>query len=68
MSPTSLKLSRIQKKRQVTIPVEIRQRLGLVEGDLVAFIETDAGILLAPQTVVPTLPRLPQPPPARMEG
>lgn len=48
-----LKVSRVQREGQVTIPVEIRQKLGLEEGDLVAFIETDAGILLTPQTLAP---------------
>lgn len=51
---SSIKVSRVQKKGQVTIPVEIRQKLGLVEGDLVAFVETPAGIVLSPQTIVPT--------------
>jgi AbrB family looped-hinge helix DNA binding protein len=37
----------------VTIPIEIRQRLNLEEGDLVAFIETKEGIVISPQEVVP---------------
>jgi AbrB family looped-hinge helix DNA binding protein len=45
-------LSRVQKKGQVTIPFVIRQRLGLKEGDLVAFTETPSGVLIAPQEVV----------------
>jgi AbrB family looped-hinge helix DNA binding protein len=45
-------LSRVQKKGQVTIPSVIRQRLGLKEGDLVAFTETPSGVLIAPQEVV----------------
>lgn len=49
---TSQKYSRVQKKGQVTIPVEMRDRLGLKEGDLVAFIETDGGILISPQEVL----------------
>lgn len=52
MSP-ALKVSRVQKKGQVTIPVEIRQKLGLAEGDLVAFIETAEGIVISPHTIVP---------------
>lgn len=52
----SLKVSRVQKRGQVTIPIEIRQQLGLEEGDLVAFVETPQGVLLSPQTVVPTQP------------
>ena len=54
---TTVKVSRIQKRGQVTIPVEIRQRLHLEEGDLVAFIETKEGIILSPQEVVPATPR-----------
>jgi AbrB family looped-hinge helix DNA binding protein len=50
---TAPKLTRVQKKGQVTIPAEIRQRLRLAEGDLVAFIETEHGVMLVPQTVVP---------------
>jgi AbrB family looped-hinge helix DNA binding protein len=46
------KYSRLQKKGQVTIPVEMRDRLGLKEGDLVAFIETENGILISPQEVL----------------
>lgn len=49
----ALKVSRLQKRGQVTIPMEIRQRLGLEEGDLVAFIETAAGVVISPQEVVP---------------
>ncbi len=48
------KFSRLQKRGQVTIPIEIRQRLGLEEGDLVAFYETDSGIVISPQEIVPT--------------
>ena len=46
------KLSRVQARGQVTIPIEIRQRLGLEQGDVVAFIETDRGVLISPQEVV----------------
>ncbi len=49
----NLKISRIQKRGQVTIPIEIRQKLHLEEGDLVAFIETKEGIVLSPQEIVP---------------
>ena len=48
----SQRYSRIQKKGQVTIPVEMRDKLGLKEGDLVAFIETDEGILISRQEVL----------------
>jgi AbrB family looped-hinge helix DNA binding protein len=60
--PPALKVSRVQKKGQVTIPVEIRQKLGLAEGDLVAFIETKEGIVISPQTIVPAKPRAPMKP------
>lgn len=48
----ALKVSRLQKKGQVTIPVEIREKLGLKEGDLVAFIETEQGILISPREAI----------------
>ncbi|MBW7885466.1 MAG: AbrB/MazE/SpoVT family DNA-binding domain-containing protein [Caldilineaceae bacterium] len=48
----SQKYSRVQKKGQVTIPAEMREKLGLKEGDLVAFIETEDGILISPQEVL----------------
>lgn len=46
------KMSRVQDKGQVTIPIEIRKKLGLKKGDLVAFIETEQGILISPQEVI----------------
>jgi antitoxin PrlF len=46
------KLSVVQEKGQVTIPAEIRRKLGLKKGDLVAFIETEEGVLISPQEVV----------------
>ena len=46
------KLSKVQAKGQVTIPIEIRQTLGLQQGDVVAFVETDRGVLISPQEVV----------------
>jgi AbrB family looped-hinge helix DNA binding protein len=45
------KLSRVQKKGQVTIPIEIRDRLGIQEGDLVAFVETEQGVLITRQGI-----------------
>ncbi len=47
-----LKLVRVQEKGQVTLPVEVRKKLGLKKGDLVAFVETPDGILITPQEVV----------------
>ncbi len=45
-------LSKIQKKGQVTIPAEYRERLGLKEGVWVAFTETPGGLLISPQEAV----------------
>ena len=45
-------LSIVQVKGQVTIPAEIRQRWGLKKGDLVAFVETEQGVMISPQEVV----------------
>lgn len=46
------KLVRIQEKGQVTLPSEVRRRLGLKKGDLVAVIETPDGVLITPQEVL----------------
>jgi antitoxin PrlF len=46
------KLSVVQENGQVTIPAEIRRKLGLKKGDLVAFIETEDGVLISPREVV----------------
>ena len=51
---TTPKLVRVQEKGQVTLPADVRRRLGLKKGDLVAIVETDAGVLIAPQEVVAT--------------
>jgi len=45
---------RVQEKGQVTLPVEVRQKLGLKKGDLVAVIETEEGVLISPQEIVAT--------------
>jgi antitoxin PrlF len=46
------KLVRIQDKGQVTIPTEIRKKLGLKRGDLVAVMETPEGVFITPQQVL----------------
>src|SRR5918992_3619598 len=46
------KLVRMQEKGQVTIPQEIRKKLGLKQGDLVAVMETPDGVFITPQQVV----------------
>lgn len=48
------KLVRVQEKGQVTLPAEVRERLGLKKGDLVAVVETDEGVLISPQEIVAT--------------
>ena len=48
------KLVRVQEKGQVTLPTEVREKLGLKKGDLVAVIETDEGVLISPQEIVAT--------------
>jgi antitoxin PrlF len=48
------KLVRIQEKGQVTIPTEIRKKLGLKRGDLVAVMETPEGVFITPQQVLAT--------------
>ncbi len=46
------KLVRVQEKGQVTLPTELRKKLGIRKGDLVAVVETDGGILITRQQVV----------------
>jgi antitoxin PrlF len=48
------KFVRMQEKGQVTIPTEIRKKLGLKRGDLVAVMETPEGVFIAPQQVLAT--------------
>lgn len=42
----------IQENGQVTLPVEWREKYGLKKGDLVAFTETEQGLLVTPRQVV----------------
>lgn len=49
---TNPKLSKVQEKGQVTIPVEIRRKWDLKKGDLVGFVETEEGVLISPQEVI----------------
>ncbi|MDA8334349.1 MAG: AbrB/MazE/SpoVT family DNA-binding domain-containing protein [Peptococcaceae bacterium] len=39
-------IARISSKGQVTIPIEIRRKLGVKEGDKVIFLEKDHNIIL----------------------
>lgn len=47
-----VKLATVQKRGQVTIPVELRRKLGIEAGGVVAFIETEDGILISPREVL----------------
>jgi AbrB family looped-hinge helix DNA binding protein len=47
-----LQVSRLQERGQVTIPREIRDKLGLEPGDMIAFVETEHGIMISPQEMV----------------
>jgi AbrB family looped-hinge helix DNA binding protein len=42
----------MQEKGQVTIPTEIRKKLGLKRGDLVAVMETPEEVFITPQQVL----------------
>lgn len=46
------KLVRVQQKGQVTLPMRVREKLGLKKGDLVAVTEIEGGIFISPQQVV----------------
>jgi AbrB family looped-hinge helix DNA binding protein len=48
------RLVRVQEKGQITLPQEIRRRLGLKKGDLVAVSETEDGVLITPQEAIAT--------------
>jgi AbrB family looped-hinge helix DNA binding protein len=45
----SVRLAIVQKRGQITIPVELRRKLGIAEGGVVALTETEEGILLSPR-------------------
>ena len=47
-------LVRVQEKGQVTLPTELRRKLGLKKGDLVEVSETPQGLLITPQQAVAT--------------
>ncbi len=46
------KLIGIREKGQVTLPGDMRRKLGLKSGDLVSVTETDEGMLISPRHVV----------------
>ena len=41
-----MELSRVSSKGQITIPIEIRKKLNLKEGDKVLFVEEDGNIFV----------------------
>ena len=43
---------RVQEKGQVTIPLEIRRKLNLKQGDMVIFVETENGVIIKPAEVI----------------
>jgi AbrB family looped-hinge helix DNA binding protein len=47
-------LVRIQENGQVTIPQEIRKKVGLKRGDLVVVMETPDGVFITSQAVLAT--------------
>jgi len=47
-----LKLATVQKRGQVTIPIELRRKFGIEEGGIVAFSEAEEGILISPREVL----------------
>ncbi len=48
------KLVRMQEKGQITLPADVRRRLGLKKGDLVTVTETEDGVLITPSAVIAT--------------
>jgi antitoxin PrlF len=46
------KLVRVQEKGQITLPADVRRRLGVKKGDLVSVVETEEGVLITPQEVL----------------
>lgn len=44
--------ARIDEDGRVTLPEEIRRKLGLKKGDVVAISETEDGVLIVPRQVV----------------
>jgi len=59
MQPVKV-FSKITSKNQITIPKEIRERLGVGEGDKLAFVEVDGEILIKKAELItfPTNPDL----------
>lgn len=49
---TISKLIRVQEKGQVTLPADLRRKLGIKKGDLVSVEESDGKLLITPQEVI----------------
>ena len=45
-------LAVVQQKGQVTIPIQIRKKLGFKKGVLVSFVETERGVVISPQETI----------------
>jgi antitoxin PrlF len=45
----AVRLAVVQKRGQVTIPIDLRRKMGIEEGGIIAFIETEDGLLLSPR-------------------
>lgn len=48
----TVRLATLQKRGQVTIPAQLRRKLGITDGGVVAFVETPEGILISPPVVL----------------
>lgn len=47
-----MELAKISSKGQITIPIEIRKKLGVKEGDKVLFVEENGNILIMNSTML----------------
>ena len=47
-----MELAKVTSKGQVTIPIAIRKRLGIKNGDKLLFIETSDGVLIVNPTIM----------------
>jgi AbrB family looped-hinge helix DNA binding protein len=45
----AVRLAVVQKRGQITIPIDLRRKMGIEEGGIVAFVETEDGLLLSPR-------------------
>jgi AbrB family looped-hinge helix DNA binding protein len=47
-----MELAKVMSKGQVTIPINVRKKLNLKEGDKVVFLEKDGNIIIANSAMV----------------